>query len=562
MSFPASFAELTPALPAVGARSSSPATPQRGLLRNWPVATKIAVVFGGLLLGGVLVAGGLIAYLQKVEHDAAASLQLHDDGIAQTQQWLALTQKGVETALASVLSSEETVIAAFAGKATDNLAQARSVAQTLALEGGVGEQLKAQEAALAHSYAESFRARDLGMAWEAERLVKESLQPAAEHYIATQAVWLEQLQQARQQAQELAAQARESAQLWALLIYGLLLAVGVWVSVAITRSITQPLAQAVELAEAIAHGDLTEQVDDSRKDEMGSLLRAFGRMGQQLHGLVAQVRSGVGHVTQTASHLAQGNSELAQRTQHTDAQLQLAVTGLEQISQQLAESVSNADQAHQLSASAAQSARDGGAVVQQVVSSMDSLRAQSAEIAAITGVIDGIAFQTNILSLNAAVEAARAGEQGRGFAVVAAEVRALSLRSADAARQIKALINSSLEQVESGAGLAQDAGRRMQGIVQDVQHVSSLVGSITHKAQEQSLGMAQLHATMVDLDGMTQDNARLVQASSQAAVSLHDQAGHLAEQVAVFKLQAHAALPPYQAGHAQPVAQAQQELIA
>ena len=521
----------------VDTRSATQATAQRGLLRNWPVAAKIAVVFGGLLLCGVLVAGGLIAYLQKVERDAAANLQLHDDGIAQTQQWLALTQKGVETALASVLSSEESVIAAFGGKATDNLAQARSVAQTLALEGALGEQLKAEEAALAQSYAETFRARDLGMAWEAERLVNESLQPAAQQYLTTQTQWLEQLQEARQWAQELAAQTRQTAQLWALLVYALLLVVGIWVSVAITRSITQPLAQAVELAEAIAQGDLTEQVDDSRRDEMGSLLRAFDRMGQQLHGLVAQVRSGVGHVTQTASHLAQGNAELAERTQYTDAQLQLAVTGIEQISQQLADSVANADQAHQLSASAAQSASDGGVVVQQVVSSMDSLRAQSAEIAAITGVIDGIAFQTNILALNAAVEAARAGEQGRGFAVVASEVRALSLRSADAARQIKALITSSLEQVESGAGLAQEAGQRMQRIVQDVQHVNSLVGGITHKAQEQSQGMAQLHTTMVELDGMTQDNARLVQASSQAAVSLHDQAGHLAEQVAVFKLQ-------------------------
>ena len=509
----------------------------RGWLRNWPVAVKMSVVFGGLLLCGVLVAGGLVAYLQKVEHDTVASLQQHDAAIAHAQQWQALTQKGVETALASVLSSEEAVIAAFAGKAKDNLAQASALTQTMALTGELGAQLQAQEAALGKSYAETFRARDLGMAWEAERLVKESLQPAAQQYLQTQEQWLERLHQARHAAQDAALQVRQGAQLWALLVYCVLLATGVWVSVAITRSITQPLAQAVELAEAIAHGDLTEQVVEHRKDEMGSLLRAFDRMGQQLHGVVAQVRSGVGHVTQTASHLAQGNSELAQRTQHTDAQLQLAVAGIEQISQQLSESVANANEAHQLSTSAAQSASDGGAVVQQMVHSMDNLRAQSTEIAAITGVIDGIAFQTNILALNAAVEAARAGDQGRGFAVVAAEVRALALRSAEAARQIKTLITSSLEQMESGAGLAQEAGQRMQRIVHDVQHVSGLVGGITHKAQEQSQGMAQLHATMVALDGMTQDNARLVQASSQAAASLHAQAGLLAQQVAVFKLQ-------------------------
>ena len=181
--------------------------------------------------------------------------------------------------------------------------------------------------------------------------------------------------------------------------------------------------------------------------------------------------------------------------------------------------------------------------MQQMVESMGRLRTQSTEIAAITGVIDGIAFQTNILALNAAVEAARAGDQGRGFAVVAAEVRALALRSANAARQIKALIANSLEQMESGAGLAQEAGQRMQRIVQDVQQVSGLVASITHKAQEQSQCMVQLHETMVALDGMTQENAHLVQASSRAAASLHSQAGHLSQQVAVFKLQATHTLP-------------------
>ena len=508
-----------------------------GMLRHWPVAVKIAVVFGGLLLCGVLVAGGLIAYLQQVEQDAAASLQVHDAHLAQAQQWQALTQKGVETALASVLSSEEAVIAGFAAKARDYLAQADALTQVMELQGALGQQVQAQGQQLAQSYAETFRARDLGMAWEAEKLVQESLQPAAQAYLATQDQWLDHLQQLRQTAQDAAAAVRQQAQLWALSVYAVLLVVGVLISVAITRSITQPLAQAVALAEAIAHGDLTEQVADSRRDEMGSLLRAFDRMGAQLHGVVAQVRHGVGNVSQTASNLAQGNAKLAQRTQHTDAQLQLAVTGIEQISQQLNDAVADAGKAHQLSASAAQSASDGGAVVQQVVQNMDQLRAQSAEIAAITGVIDSIAFQTNILALNASVEAARAGEQGRGFAVVAEEVRALALRSADAARRIKALITHSLEQMENGAGLAQDAGQRMQRIVQDVQHVSSLVGGITHKAQEQSAGIAQLHQAMVALDGMTQENARLVQASNQAAADLHDQAGYLEQQVAVFKLQ-------------------------
>ncbi|MDO4593435.1 MAG: methyl-accepting chemotaxis protein [Comamonadaceae bacterium] len=516
-------------------QESSPA--RWGSLRNWPVGVKMAVVFGGLLLCGVLVAGALIAYLQQVERNAAARLQQHDQAMEQARQWQAVTQQGVETALASVLSSEETVIATFAQKAQHYLQQSHTLLQAMHPHESLGQQLQAEASALQDSYAASFRARDLGMAWEAEELVKNRLEPAAQAYLHTQQQWLEELMQARQQAQAAAAQARQQAQMWAMAVYAALLLIGIGISVVITRSITQPLAQAVSLAQAIAHGDLTEQVHDSRTDEMGSLLCAFDRMGQQLHGVVAQVRNGVGHVTQTARHLAQGNAELAQRTQHTDAQLQMAVEGIEHISQQLQEAVADAQQAHQLSTTAAQTAQEGGAVVQEVVSKMDYLRAQSAEIAAITGVIDGIAFQTNILALNAAVEAARAGEQGRGFAVVAAEVRALALRSADAARQIKTLIGSSVEHMEMGASLAQKAGRRMDGIVDHVQHVSSLVGSITHKAQAQSQGMSQLHAAMVELDGMTQDNARLVQASSQAAASLHQQAGSLAAQVAVFRLQ-------------------------
>ena len=451
-------------------------------LRNWPVATKIGVVFGGLLLCGVLVAAGLIAYLQKVEQDAASTLLQHDRAIAQAQQWQALTQQGIETALASVLSSEEVVIAAFGQKAKSYLTQARSLMSDMALEGVVGTALQREESMLFQSYADSFRARNLGMAWETAQLVETSLEPSAQRYLHTQQRWLQHLLQLRQQAQTAAVQVRHTAQLLALLVYGVLLFVGVWISVAITRSITQPLAQAVQWAQSIAQGDLTEQVRDSRQDEMGSLLRAFDRMGLQLHGVVTQVRYGVQQLTQTAKQLAQGNAQLAQRTQHTDAHLQIAVTGIEQISQQLNQSVDHANQAFELSASAAHAAKEGGAVVQKVVSSMEHLRQQSAEIGAITGVIDGIAFQTNILALNAAVEAARAGDQGRGFAVVAAEVRALALRSAEAARQIKHLIASSLQSMEAGAQLAQDAGLRMQAIVQDVHQASSLVGSITEKA--------------------------------------------------------------------------------
>lgn len=505
-------------------------------LSHWPVAAKMGLVFGGLLLCSVLVAVVLLVYLQRVERQAAEQLQAHDHQLAQGQQWQGLTQQRLETALASVLSSEEAVIQSFAGKAQHYAEQAQAVMEALALTPSTHPQLYADLQGLQDSYAETFRARDLGMAWEAERLVQTSLEPAAQRYLAAQQAWLDQAVQARHSAQQAVAAARTQAQKWAMAVYAGLLLVGVWVCVTITRSMTLPLGQAVSLAQTIAQGDLTRAVQDARRDEMGSLLRALDQMCSQLHGVVAQVRVGVGHVTQTASGLAQGNAELAQRTQHTDAQLQMAVVGIEQVRQQLAQSEAHADQAHGLTQSAAQAARDGGDVVQRMVRSMDQLRTHSAEIGTITGVIDGIAFQTNILALNAAVEAARAGEQGRGFAVVAAEVRALALRSAQAAQQIKGLIATSLAQVETGSGLAQDAGTRMQCIVQDVQHVSTLVGEITTQAQAQNQCIGQLYETMVQLDAMTQDNAGMVQASNQAAANLHTQADHLAQQVALFQL--------------------------
>ena len=516
-------------------RSVSPGTaPRRGLLRDWPVAAKMAFVFGGLLLCGVLVAAGLIAYLQKVEYSAALSLDQHDAGIAQAQQWQALTQKGVETALASVLSSEENVIAAFADKARTYLGQARELAQEMAHGQPLSEALLQEEAALAQSYEASFRARDLGMAWEAERLVKESLKPAAQRYLESQVQWLAHLEAQRDAATAAATDARQRAQLWALLVYVVLLVIGVGISVEITRSITQPLARAVDLAEAIAHGDLTEQVHDSRKDEMGSLLRAFDRMGQQLHGVVAQVRSGVADVAQTASHLSQGNAELAERTQHTDMQLQQAVTSIEHISLQLADSVAHADQAHKLSASAAQSASDGGVVVQQMVESMGRLRTQSTEIAAITGVIDGIAFQTNILALNAAVEAARAGEQGKGFAVVAGEVRHLASRSASAANDIRKLIDASADKVQSGSQQVHAAGRTMEDIVAQVKNVTQLIAQISHSTLEQADGLSSLTRAVDELNLITQKNAELVEESAQVSAMVKHRASRLEDAVMVL----------------------------
>ena len=510
---------------------------RRAWLGNCAVGTKIGLVFGVLLMCGALVAVAMVAALQRVEREAAQQVQAQDRHTQQVQQWQALTQTGVETGLASVLASEESVIASFAAKARHYLAKAQQLQQAIDMPEPWSQQLAQETAALMDSYAAAFRARDLGMAWEAEALVKNQLEPAAQQLLASQSAWLQTLQAQRLEVLQRAEAARARAQMVALAVYGGLLVIGVGVSVRVTRSITQPLAQAVTLAQAIAQGDLRAQAMVQRHDEVGSLLRAFATMRAQLHSVVMQVRTGVGSVSETASTVANGNAQLAQRTQQTDAQLQTAVASIEQINQQLQAAVGDASQAHTLASSAVQSAQHGGDAVQHLMQSMERLRKHSAHIATITAVIDGIAFQTNILALNASVEAARAGEQGRGFAVVAQEVRALALRSAQAAKEIKSLIHTSLEQVETGVGLAQHAQARMHTVVGDAQQVRELVGNITAQAQAQSQGMQQLYQTMRLLDGMTQDNQHLVRDSSQAAANLHAQADALAQQVQVFQLQ-------------------------
>ena len=239
----------------------------------------------------------------------------------------------------------------------------------------------------------------------------------------------------------------------------------------------------------------------------------------------------------SSSEVATGNADLSQRTEHTASNLQQTASSIEQLSGTVRQSADAASTANQLAASAATVARRGGEVVSQVVSTMDEINTSSKKIADIIGVIDGIAFQTNILALNAAVEAARAGEQGRGFAVVASEVRGLAKRSGDAAREIKSLIGASVEKVESGSRLVADAGSTMNEIVASVQRVSDMIGDITAASNEQSQGIGQVNTAVTQLDRMTQQNAALVEQSAAAAESLKQQATRLNEVVGAFRLQ-------------------------
>jgi methyl-accepting chemotaxis protein len=301
-------------------------------------------------------------------------------------------------------------------------------------------------------------------------------------------------------------------------------------------SICRPLEQARQLAQAIAGGDLSQRVDVEGKDEVADLQRAQKAMQEGLGALVSQVREASESVALASQEIASGNQDLSHRTEQSASSVQDTVTSLSDLTTNVQQTASAAQTARQLSDSASTLAARGGKVVTQAVGSMHEIAASSRKINDIIGLIDAIAFQTNILALNAAVEAARAGEQGRGFAVVASEVRSLAKRSADAAQEIKVLVSTSVTAVDGGVKLVEEAGAAMQEMVDGVQRVGAIIGEITVASTEQSTGIAQVNQSVGHIDQATQQNAALVEESAAAAESLREQAGRLAEVVRQFRL--------------------------
>ncbi|MEC5218922.1 methyl-accepting chemotaxis protein [Actimicrobium sp. GrIS 1.19] len=321
--------------------------------------------------------------------------------------------------------------------------------------------------------------------------------------------------------------------LGALVLSGIL----VGFSLLIARSITLPLNQAVKVAKTVAAGDLTSRIEvQQSNDETGQLLHALREMNERLVRLVGEVRSGSDTIATASGQIASGNMDLSSRTESQASALEETASSMEELTGTVKQNADNAGQANQLAASASEVAVKGKTVVSQVVGTMTSINESSKKIVDIIGVIDSIAFQTNILALNAAVEAARAGEQGRGFAVVATEVRSLAQRSAGAAKEIKALIGDSVERVEIGTKLVDEAGATMDEIVESIKRVADIMAEITAASHEQSSGIGQVNQAIMQMDETTQQNAALVEEAAAAAVSLQDQAGNLSQVVSVFKL--------------------------
>jgi methyl-accepting chemotaxis protein-1 (serine sensor receptor) len=311
-----------------------------------------------------------------------------------------------------------------------------------------------------------------------------------------------------------------------------------WFGFTLIRAITRPLDAAVRIARGVASGDLTQRIEAHSTDEVGQLLQALKDMNDNLVQVVGQVRTGTDTVATASSQIAAGNLDLSSRTEEQASSLEETASSMEELTSTVKQNAENARQANQLVVSTADVAVKGGQVVDQVVDTMASIKDSSRKIADIIGVIDGIAFQTNILALNAAVEAARAGEQGRGFAVVASEVRNLAQRSAGAAKEIKALIEDSVGKVDAGGRLVDEAGKTMDEIVSSVKRVTDIMSEIAAASQEQSAGIEQVNQAIAQMDEVTQQNAALVEEAAAASESLQDQADKLSQAVSVFKLDA------------------------
>ena len=509
---------------------------------NLKIGNRLAIGFAAVLLMMVVMTAVGFLRMAKTEEALSTSIEIAKRAKL-ADAWLAGQQLNVTRALAIAKSADHaTLMDYFEPMVQATGAQIDDIQKTLEAT-IVSERGKAlfSDASAKRKIFQDARTQvsalhKAGDEEAAAALVASALLPAAESYVKS-VQGLETYQAELSEANIATARADVASSemlLLGLLAGGVLIGMGMaWYT---ARSITQPLKQALSVAAAISHNDLSRPVHSDRSDELGDLLRELDQMRNSLHQVVSQVRGSSGSITTASAEIATGNQDLSGRTEQTASNLQQAASSMEQLTGAVRQSADSARQAEQLASSAAEVAARGGQVVSEVVATMNEINTSSKRIADIIGVIDGIAFQTNILALNAAVEAARAGEQGRGFAVVASEVRSLAGRSAEAAREIKVLIGASVDKVESGSRLVADAGHTMTEIVSSVQRVSDIIGEITAAASEQSDGIGQINSAVSQLDQMTQQNAALVEQSAAAAESLKDQAVRLSDVMSIFRL--------------------------
>ena len=509
---------------------------------NLKISTRLAGAFGLLVL--LLVGLAVAAYSQLSS--------IHDDTLDLADKWLPSVQvvnqmqtqaTGNRVAVAThILNTDEAAMGGIEQEITqgrDKLAKQRQTYEKL-ISSPEEKRLYEEFSAAWKKYAET-NDKVLAHSRKNENDQARALLQgeSRQNYVAAMALLdkLVELNGAGAEQSKASSERSYSVALTTLFVTAALaIAVAVVAALWLIRSITRPLARAVHAADLVAAGDLTVQIQADSQDETGKLLQSLDKMQQALVRTVSTVRQNAESVASASAQIASGNHDLSARTESQASALEETAASMEELGSTVRQNADNARQANQLAVSASTVAVQGGEVVSQVVETMKGITTASNKIADIIGVIDGIAFQTNILALNAAVEAARAGEQGRGFAVVASEVRSLAGRSAEAAKEIKSLIGASVERVEQGNVQAERAGQTMTEVVNAIRRVTDIMGEISAASSEQSAGVSQVGEAVTQMDQATQQNAALVEQMAAAAGSLSGQARELVEAVAVFKL--------------------------
>ncbi len=511
-------------------------------LSNLKIGTRLSAAFTVLLL---LLGVTLLTALFQLDRINTAKEEMNQtnykaklaatwrEGISTNSVRTLARAKSTDQADEQALDSEMKAVSAQVSKVQQELEGMVSSEAGKAKLRAVAEQRKVYSAVRTEVYK---RKSEQASSDEIKAAVADKLVPEMKKYLAAidEVVSFQDslFQAANQRIDEVVASSRKI-----LIALGLFaLVCGVSLGWLLTRSITRPLARAVGLAQQVASGDLTADIQVSSTDEVGVLLAALKNMNTNLLKTVSEVRAGTDTIVTASKQIAAGNLDLSARTEQQAGSLEETASSMEELTSTVRQNADNARQANTLAQDASGIATRGGAVVSQVVETMASINDSSKKIADIIAVIDGIAFQTNILALNAAVEAARAGEQGRGFAVVASEVRNLAQRSAAAAKEIRGLITDSVGKVETGGQLVAQAGATMQEIVQGIARVTDIMSDIASASAEQTLGIEQVNAAITQMDDVTQQNAALVEEASAAATALEDQAATLAELVSTFKL--------------------------
>jgi methyl-accepting chemotaxis protein len=516
------------------------------------IGTRLALGFGavlvlmvGLTLSGIYSARQINTALDRILSDNVAKMVLAQD----MTDSIHIVTRSMRTMV--ILEDESAIKAEYKNieAARTKYSQAfETLEKSPSTEAGRAVQRKIKEAQQAARPLND-RVIELAMAnnnAEAMELLMKQAAPATKRWQDVLQEYAER-QRERNKKDEQEAEAIYANALFTMYsLAGGALVLGMLIAWLISRSITRPLDDAKRVAQAVAKGDLTQRIVLTSKDETGQLMQALKDMNDSLVKIVGEVRTGTETIASASGQIAAGNLDLSSRTEQQASSLEETASSMEELTSTVKQNADNARQANGLAVAASEVAVKGGSVVSQVVDTMASINESSRKIVDIIGVIDGIAFQTNILALNAAVEAARAGEQGRGFAVVAAEVRTLAQRSAGAAKEIKSLIDDSVGKVDTGARLVNQAGATMQEIIDSVARVTDIMGEITSASQEQTAGIEQINQAITQMDHVTQQNASLVEEAAAASESMQEQAGKLAQSVSVFKLdgrQATAAAP-------------------